>query len=108
MVLGKRAGKVYYLEVHGGLDFLFVNLSAEAALRFLPIGTPPPRSSWGNILSEGRSYMSLAPWVTGFPGLDIKVIVPSLNLLGDALRDIIYLRRRTDRCAMRRLSRGFP
>ncbi|MDA1101805.1 MAG: hypothetical protein O2967_22830 [Proteobacteria bacterium] len=90
------------------MDFLSVNLIAEAALRFLPIGTPPPTPSSGNILSDGRSYLSLAPWVTGFPGLAIMAIVLSLNLLGDALRDIIDPRRRTDRCAMRRLSRGFP
>ncbi|MSP49927.1 MAG: ABC transporter permease [Alphaproteobacteria bacterium] len=70
---------------------------AEAALSFLGIGTPPPAPSWGNILSDGRSYLSLAPWVTVFPGLAIMAIVLSLNLLGDALRDIIDPRLRTDR-----------
>ncbi|MBM3535986.1 MAG: ABC transporter permease [Alphaproteobacteria bacterium] len=70
---------------------------AEAALSFLGIGTPPPAPSWGNILSDGRSYLSLAPWVTVFPGLAIMAIVLSLNLLGDALRDIIDPRLRTER-----------
>jgi len=70
---------------------------AEAALSFLGIGTPPPAPSWGNILSDGRSYLSIAPWVTIFPGLAIMAIVLSLNLLGDALRDIIDPRLRTDR-----------
>jgi peptide/nickel transport system permease protein len=70
---------------------------AEAALSFLGIGTPPPAPSWGNILSDGRSYLSLAPWVTVFPGLAIMAIVLSLNLLGDALRDLIDPRLRADR-----------
>jgi peptide/nickel transport system permease protein len=70
---------------------------AEAALSFLGIGTPPPAPSWGNILSDGRSYLSLAPWVTVFPGFAIMAIVLALNLLGDALRDVIDPRLQTER-----------
>jgi peptide/nickel transport system permease protein len=62
---------------------------AEAALSFLGVGTPPPAPSWGNILSDGRAYLSIAPWVTLFPGLAIMVIVLGLNQLGDGLRDAL-------------------
>jgi ABC-type dipeptide/oligopeptide/nickel transport system permease subunit len=41
------------------------------------------------MLSEGRSYLHLAPWVTFFPGIAIFLIVVSFNLLGDGLRDAL-------------------
>lgn len=62
---------------------------AEAALSFLGLGTPPPAPSWGNILSEGRDYMRLAPWISVFPGLFILLTVLGVNLLGDGLRDTL-------------------
>ena len=62
---------------------------AEAALSFLGLGTPPPEPSWGNILSEGRDYMRLAPWISIFPGLFILLTVLGVNLLGDGLRDTL-------------------
>lgn len=62
---------------------------AEAALSFLGLGTPPPAPSWGNILSEGRDYMRLAPWISIFPGLFILLTVLGVNLLGDGLRDTL-------------------
>lgn len=62
---------------------------AEAALSFLGLGAPPPTPSWGNILSEGRNYMRLAPWISVFPGLFILFSVLGINLLGDGLRDVL-------------------
>jgi peptide/nickel transport system permease protein len=62
---------------------------AEAALSFLGLGAPPPTPSWGNILSEGREYMRLAPWISVFPGLFILVTVLGINLFGDGLRDTL-------------------
>lgn len=62
---------------------------AEAALSFLGLGAPPPTPSWGNILSEGRDYMQLAPWISIFPGLFILFSVLGINLLGDGLRDVL-------------------
>lgn len=62
---------------------------AEAALSFLGVGVPPDIPSWGAILSEGRNYMQIAPWLTIFPGIVIMLVVMSLNLLGDGLRDLI-------------------
>jgi peptide/nickel transport system permease protein len=58
-----------------------------AALSFLGLGATPPTPEWGAMLSEGRSYLRLAPWVTFFPGMAIFLSVVSFNLLGDGLRD---------------------
>ena len=61
----------------------------EAALSFLGLGVPPPAPSWGNILSDGRNFISQAPWLTIFPGLAITVSVLGFNTLGDGLRDVL-------------------
>jgi ABC-type dipeptide/oligopeptide/nickel transport system permease subunit len=60
-----------------------------AALSFLGLGATPPTPEWGAMLSEGRSYLRLAPWVTFFPGMAIFLVVVSVNLLGDGLRDAL-------------------
>jgi peptide/nickel transport system permease protein len=60
-----------------------------AALSFLGLGATPPTPEWGAMLSEGRSYLRLAPWVTFFPGMAIFLMVVSYNLLGDGLRDAL-------------------
>jgi peptide/nickel transport system permease protein len=60
-----------------------------AALSFLGLGATPPTPEWGAMLSEGRSYLRSAPWVTFFPGAAIFLIVVSFNLLGDGLRDAL-------------------
>lgn len=61
----------------------------EATLSFLGMGAQPPIPSWGSILSSGRSYLRLAPWVTFFPGIAIMLTVFGFNLLGDGLRDAL-------------------
>jgi peptide/nickel transport system permease protein len=61
----------------------------QATLSFLGLGTQPPHPSWGTMLSAGRRYMELAPWVAVYPGLAIALTVLGLNLLGDALRDAL-------------------
>ncbi len=62
---------------------------AGAALSFLGLGARPPTPEWGLILSEGRSYLRHASWITTFPGLAIMLTVLSINLLGDGLRDAL-------------------
>jgi peptide/nickel transport system permease protein len=62
---------------------------SEATLSFLGLGTQPPHPSWGTMLSAGRRFMELAPWVAVYPGLAIALTVLGLNLLGDALRDAL-------------------
>ncbi len=61
----------------------------EAALSFLGLGVPPPAPSWGNILSDGRNFITQAPWLTIFPGLAITLTVLAFNNLGDGLRDVL-------------------
>ena len=67
----------------------------EATLSFLGMGAQPPIPSWGSILSSGRSYLRLAPWVTFFPGFAIMLTVLGFNLLGDGLRDALDPRLRS-------------
>jgi peptide/nickel transport system permease protein len=62
---------------------------SEASLSFLGLGVPAHIPTWGSMLSEGRSYMNRAPWLTIFPGMAIFVTVFGINLLGDGLRDIL-------------------
>lgn len=67
-----------------------VAILVEAALSFLGLGVPPPTPSWGQMLSiEGRQFMLEQPWLAVWPGLAISFVVLGLNLLGDALRDIL-------------------
>jgi peptide/nickel transport system permease protein len=61
---------------------------SEASLSFLGLGVPAHIPTWGSMLSEGRSYINRAPWLTIFPGLAIFITVFGINLLGDGLRDI--------------------
>lgn len=62
----------------------------EASLSFLGMGTPPPHPSWGLMLSgEGIDFIEAAPWIGIFPGIAISLAVFALNLLGDALRDVL-------------------
>ena len=63
---------------------------SEASLSFLGFGLPPTVPSWGGLLSrEGREYMERAPWLAVWPGLCLTITVFSLNMFGDALRDLL-------------------
>lgn len=67
----------------------------EASLSFLGFGIPPPTPSWGSMLSGmGRSYMFRAPWMVIWPGLALAVTVYGVNMLGDAVRDLLDPRMR--------------
>lgn len=61
----------------------------EAYLSFLGAGVPPTIPSWGNIMAEGRGFISKAMWVIFFPGLVLAITVTAVNLAGDGLRDIL-------------------
>lgn len=63
------------------------NILLESSLTFLGLGADPQIPSWGGMLSEGRSYIQTAWWITVFPGIAIMLTVLGLNLLGDWLRD---------------------
>src|SRR6266850_2052166 len=62
---------------------------ATAGLSFLGLGTQPPTADWGSMLATGRQFVVLSPHVVLLPGLAIFVIVLALNLVGDALRDLL-------------------
>jgi peptide/nickel transport system permease protein len=65
----------------------------EASLSFLGFGIQPPTPSWGNMISDGRTYLARAWWVATLPGLSITVCVIGLNFLGDRLRERLDPRR---------------
>ena len=60
-----------------------------ASLSFLGLGAKPPTPEWGAMLSAGRNYLSLAWWITFFPGLAIMITVLAINMVGDGLRDAL-------------------
>jgi peptide/nickel transport system permease protein len=61
----------------------------EASLSFVGLGPQPPTPAWGLMISDGLKTMRSAPWVAGFPGLAIMLVVLGFNLLGDGLRDAL-------------------
>ena len=61
----------------------------EAGLSFLGFGVPPPKATWGNILSSGKDFIFDAPWLTFVPGIAILIVVLSFNLFGEGLRDVM-------------------
>lgn len=73
-----------------------LGILAEAGLSYVGLGAQPPTPSWGRMLAEAQTLISLAPHVAVVPGLAILLTVLGLNLLGDGLRDALdpRLRRR--------------
>lgn len=61
----------------------------ESYLSFLGVGTPPEIPSWGNIIAEGRLYVQIAFWNILFPSIFLALMVLSINVLGDGLRDML-------------------
>lgn len=60
-----------------------------AALGFLGLEAQPLRPEWGTMLSHGRAYIRLAPWITIIPGVALVFTIMGFNLLGDGIRDIL-------------------
>ncbi|WP_033581031.1 ABC transporter permease [Dickeya chrysanthemi] len=63
----------------------------EATLSFLGLGVQPPMPSWGLMVAEGKAYMFFQPWVIVIPGVVLALLVLSINLVGDGLRDVTAL-----------------
>ncbi|MBF0506327.1 MAG: ABC transporter permease [Nitrospirae bacterium] len=61
----------------------------ESGLSFLGLGVQPPDPSWGNILTSGKDNITVAWWLSLFPGLAILITVLSYNLVGEGLRDAL-------------------
>jgi peptide/nickel transport system permease protein len=73
--------------IKASMDMGFAILVA-AGLGYIGIGVQAPRPEWGVMISEGRSYVRQAWWISTFPGLAMFVAVMGFNLLGDGLRDV--------------------
>jgi peptide/nickel transport system permease protein len=76
------------LLVKGTLD-IAVAVLVTASLSFLGLGVQPPDPDWGFMVADGRNNIRDAWWYSTFPGLAIFVTVMSINLIGDAIRDIL-------------------
>lgn len=60
---------------------------AEASLSFLGLGSPPEKPSWGRTVANGRDYLNNAWWISTMPGLALSLVVLSVGVFGDRLRD---------------------
>lgn len=75
---------VILIQISLGLTFAILT---EAFMSYVGLGVQPPRASLGTLLSSGYGFLGLAPWYVISPGLFIAMMVWSLNILGDTLRD---------------------
>jgi len=64
-------------------------IQLEAALSYVGLGIHPPTASWGNMIADGQSYMTTAPWLVLFPGLAIMFAMLGFSMVGDGLRDAL-------------------
>ena len=62
---------------------------SEAALSYLGLGIQPPTPAWGSMVTDGREHLMTSWWVSTLPGVAILVLVMSINLFGEGLRDIL-------------------
>ncbi|WP_099867110.1 ABC transporter permease [Pararhizobium haloflavum] len=76
-----------------------LGILAEAGLSYIGLGAQPPLPSWGRMLAEAQTMISLAPHLALVPGLAIVLTVLGLNLMGDGLRDMLDPRLRRERRA---------
>jgi ABC-type dipeptide/oligopeptide/nickel transport system permease subunit len=70
-----------------GTSWLGIAALWIAALGFIGLGVQPPTPEWGALLSDGQNFITLAWWITVFPGTLLALFVVSVNLIGDGLRD---------------------
>jgi len=67
-----------------------------SGLSFLGLGVVPPTPDWGLMISEGRGFITMAPWMSGVPGLALALLLVGLNLFAEGLRDALDPRLRKD------------
>lgn len=96
--LGKSSSRIILTDIIPNISSIFIvsfttNFStailSEASLGFLGLGVPPPYPTLGSMVGEGNNFLLSAPWITLFPGMIIAVIVLSINIVGDGLRDTL-------------------
>jgi peptide/nickel transport system permease protein len=78
----------------------------EASLSFLGLGVMPPTATWGNMISEGKSYVKNAPWIAMGSGLAIVLVVMAFNFVGDTVRDAFDPRLKGERDLVRNSTQG--
>lgn len=97
-VAGKGAGRISWQHILPNIANLLIvqatiqfslGILAEAGLSYVGLGAQPPTPSWGRMLAEAQTMISIAPHVAIVPGLAIVLTVLGLNLLGDGLRDAL-------------------
>lgn len=64
-------------------------IMTESSLSYLGVGINPPTATWGNMVADAYPHLMLAPWLAIIPGICIIVLIISLNIVGDALRDAL-------------------
>jgi peptide/nickel transport system permease protein len=69
--------------------FMAIAVVVEAGFSFLALGAQPPTPSLGQILAEGRNFLSISTWPAVAAGICLALVVLSLNTLGDGLRDVL-------------------
>ncbi len=84
------------LMVEASLRVVFAILLG-AVLSFLGFGVQPPAADWGLMISNGRAFVTIAPWIAMAPGIAMSLSVIGISLLGDGLRDLLDPRLRGQR-----------
>jgi peptide/nickel transport system permease protein len=74
--------------VYGVSDIMMCMLLA-ASMSFLGLGVQPPIPEWGAIISDGRSFMTSAWWISTFPGIALAITGSGLSLLGTGLSSMV-------------------
>ena len=95
-VAGASTPRILFIHIFPGVINTLIVLSTlevgivillESTLSFLGAGVPPPTPAWGSMVSDGRDRLAVAWWISTMPGLAIMLVVLSMNLFGDWLRD---------------------
>jgi len=94
-MLGYRSGRILVREVMPNimpamLSFAFVSMgiaiAVEGALSFLGLSVRPPTPTWGNMIAEGGSYLTVVPLLSVWPALCLLITILALNVVGELLR----------------------
>ncbi len=95
-VAGASTPRILFIHIFPGVINTLIVLATlevgivillESTLSFLGAGVPPPTPAWGSMVADGRDRLAVAWWISTMPGLAIMLVVLSMNLFGDWLRD---------------------